>query len=209
MFFCNLVFMYKAIIFDLGKVIFDVSFDRTYQYWATASGSKFEDIKHRFKFDEVYDKFETAELTAPEFRTKMSEKLNINLSDAEFDVGWCNLYLRKYDGIDNLLNELKKNYKIIALSNTNEIHARVWKVKYKETLALFDKVFSSYEMKARKPSKESYQMVLDHLQLKPEETVFLDDNILNCEGAKMLGMTTILVTSQEQMKAELKNLGLL
>lgn len=201
--------MYKAIIFDLGKVIFDMSFDRTYQYWATASGTKFEDIKHRFKFDDVYNKFETAELSPAEFRSKMSEKLNISLSDAEFDVGWCNLYLRKYDGIDTLLSELKQSHKIVAFSNTNEIHARVWKVKYKETLGLFEKVYSSHEMKARKPSKESYQMILDDLKLKPEETLFLDDNILNCEGAKMLGMHTVLVTGQEQMRTELRNLGLI
>ena len=46
---------YEAIIFDLGKVVFDLSFDRTFQFWATASGRELDDIKSKFKFDEFSD----------------------------------------------------------------------------------------------------------------------------------------------------------
>ncbi|MEJ7821732.1 MAG: TlpA disulfide reductase family protein [Chitinophagaceae bacterium] len=46
----------------------------------------------------------------------------MKLSDQEFDKGWCDLYLDTYRGIDNLLAELKLNYKIVAFTNTNIIH---------------------------------------------------------------------------------------
>jgi HAD superfamily hydrolase (TIGR01509 family) len=59
-------------------------------------------------------------------------------------------------------------------------------------------------MKTRKPEPGSYKMVLDHLQLTPAEVLFLDDNADNIAGARSLGITGILVTSPEQMAAELK-----
>jgi len=201
--------IYKAIIFDLGKVVFDLSFDRTFQFWANASGKQFDDIKNKFQFDDIFDKFEKDEIASGQFRTEISQRLNLKLSDQEFDKGWCDLYLETYSGIDNLLEELKQNYKIVALTNTNIIHSKVWKMKYADTLRHFQKVFSSHELKERKPDTKAYQIVLDYLRVEPQQVVFLDDNIDNIKGAGQLGIKTILVTSYKQMTEELKANGLL
>lgn len=40
----------KLIIFDLGKVVFDVSFERVFQYWAQKSGQNIRDIADKFVF---------------------------------------------------------------------------------------------------------------------------------------------------------------
>ncbi len=196
--------IYKAIIFDLGKVVFDVSFDRSFQYWATSSDRQFDDIKNKFQFDNIFDKFEKDEISSGQFRTEISQRLNLKLSDQEFDKGWCDLYLDIYIGIDNLLEDLKQNYKIVALTNTNIIHSKVWKIKYADTLQHFEKIFSSHELKERKPDTKAYQIVLDYLGIEPQQAVFLDDNIDNIKGADQLGIKTILVTSYKQMTEELK-----
>ncbi len=41
-------------------MIFDLSFDRTFQSWANTSGKPLNDIKEKFKFDDLFDKFEKA-----------------------------------------------------------------------------------------------------------------------------------------------------
>ena len=201
--------IYKAIIFDLGKVVFDLSFDRTFQFWATASGRQFDDIKNKFEFDNIFDKFEKDEIPPEQFRTEISQRLNLKISAHEFDKGWCDLYLDKYSGIDNLLVDLKQNYKIVALTNTNIIHSKVWKIKYAKTLKHFQKIFCSHELKERKPDTKAYQIVLDYLQVEARQTVFLDDNIDNIKGADQLRIKTILVTSYEQMTDDLGKIGLL
>ena len=201
--------MCKAIIFDLGKVVFDLSFDRTFQYWATASDRPFEDIKSKFDFDSTFNKFEKGEIASRQFRTDISQRLNLKLSDHEFDKGWCALYLDTYSGIDKVLAELKLDYKIVALTNTNIIHSKVWKVKYADTLQHFQKIFSSHELKERKPDLKAYQIVLDYLGIEPQQAVFLDDNLANIKGAFQLGIKTILVTSYKQMTEELEVNGLL
>lgn len=200
---------YKALIFDLGKVVFDLSFDRVFQYWANASTGQYDELKGKFWFDDSFNKFEKAEITPKEFRAAISERLGLTLTDQMFDAGWCDLYLDTYPGIDSLLASLKERYQLVALTNTNSIHSTIWKAKYASTLRYFQKVFSSHELKERKPDAQAYQLVLDYLQVKPAEVVFLDDNLDNVKGADQLGIKAILVTSYEQMTAELQAMGLL
>lgn len=199
----------KAIIFDLGKVVFDLSFDRTFQYWANSSGRTFNDIKNKFSFDSSFEKFERGEISPETFRRVICDKLDITLTNEAFDAGWCDLYLDTYPGIDNLLGSLKRNYKIGALTNTNLIHKKVWEPKYADTLKYFEGVFSSPDMQTRKPEKEAYQIVLDHFKVEPAQTLFLDDNAENIAGAEKLGIRTILVVTQEQMYNDLRTLGII
>lgn len=199
----------KALIFDLGKVVFDLSFDRVFQFWANASNGQADELKARFRFDELFDQFEKAAITPQHFRGALSKRLGLTLTDHEFDAGWCDLYLATYPGIDALLAQLKRHYQLVALTNTNSIHRPVWQLKYADTLRYFDHVFSSHELHARKPEAAAYQRVLDYLQVSPQQVVFLDDNLDNVKGAAQLGINAILVTSYAQMNAELHALGLL
>ncbi len=194
---------YKALIFDLGKVVFDLSFDNVFQFWALASGQRVDAIKDKFQFDELFDEFEKGEVLNEEFRTEISRRLNLKLTDKVFDEGWCALYLDTYEGINTLLSSLKRQYRLVALTNTNSIHEQVWRIKYCESLGHFDKIFCSHELKTRKPEKQAYQIVLDYLEVRPQQAIFLDDSYLNIEGAAQLGLETILVESPQQMHADL------
>ena len=199
---------YTALIFDLGKVIFDVSFENIFKFWANVSNQQFDDLKTQFQFDDTFNQFERNDISPEQFRKIVSEQLSMQLSDEEFDEGWCSLYLEPYNGIEKLLVNLKYDYRLVALTNTNVIHNNIWRLKYADILKHFEKIFSSHELQTRKPEKKIYKIVLDYLQCQPEETVFLDDNIDNINGAKKLGISSILVESQEQMKMELYSLGL-
>jgi putative hydrolase of the HAD superfamily len=171
-----------------------------------ASGKTFKEIKSKFTFDEVFQSFERGELNPTQFRKLISERIDINLTDEEFDKGWCHLYMDEIQGVDKLLSDLKRKYQLLALSNTNEIHARVWKVKYAPILEHFMKIFSSNEMRTRKPETEIYQMLIDYLGLKPEQIVFLDDMPGNTISAGNLGIKTVTVSSFPQMKKDLEEL---
>jgi len=197
---------YEALIFDLGKVVFDLSFDRVFHSWAAASGQETGVLKRQFQFDELFDAFERGEVSNEDFRVEISRRLGFHLSNKAFDEGWCALYLDPYDGIDELLSSLKPHYRLVALTNTNSIHAQVWKIKYRESLRHFDNVFCSHELGTRKPEKQAYQSVLDYLGARPERTIFLDDSQANVEGAAQLSIKTILVESPRQMQVNLHRL---
>lgn len=84
-----------------------------------------------------------------------------------------------------------KNYKLIMLSNTNDLHINWVKNNvpfYEEFKNLFDAFYLSHEIHYRKPNKDIFQFVLDENQLIPEETLFIDDTTANTNTAQSLGI---------------------
>jgi putative hydrolase of the HAD superfamily len=76
-------------------------------------------------------------------------------------------------------------------------------------MAMFDSVFESSVLGARKPEPRFYQLALEKLGIEARQAVYLDDLGINLKPARALGMTTIKVESAKQAIAELQSvLGL-
>jgi len=194
-----------ALIFDLGGVVFNFSFDNTFDIWSVETGKNADELKRRFNFsDSNFEKFERSDITRMQFIDSISKQLDFKFDFKTFEKGWNSIYMESIQDMDQLLMDLKKQFRLVALTNTNEIHAEVWKKKYKDILQHFEKVFCSYEIRTRKPETKAFQVVLNYLNLSPNETIFLDDKEEFINGAKQLGINTILVTSFNQMLQELK-----
>lgn len=199
---------YKALIFDLGKVIFEVTFEMAYAYWGSLAKLDSEIIRKRFRFDEAYDLFSENKLTEEEYAKHVSCLIEINLTVEQFATGWNRIYLDTFPGIEKTLSSLKKNYRLVALTNTNVTHTHVWPEKYADVLQHFEKIFSSHEMGFRKPEAKAYTIVLDYLGLDASEVIFLDDTVPNVIGAEAVGIKGIVVTSSTQMIADLQKEGI-
>lgn len=90
------------------------------------------------------------------------------------------------------LSESKK-YKLILLSNTNNLHIEFVKSYvpfFKEFESYFDVFYLSHEINLRKPNADIYEFVLNQNNIKAEETLFIDDTTENTEAAKKLGIHT-------------------
>ncbi len=197
---------YKGLIFDLGNVIFRYSWDHALQYWATITNLSTEILRERFVVDEIHRIFEKDQITPLEMQRYVSKQLGVELNTNEFELGWNAIYEDLLPGIGDLLDTLKKRYRLVALTNTNSIHCPIYTQKYAQVLSKFEKIFSSHEMKVRKPEKESYEMVLAYLDIPASEVVFLDDNGDNVHAAQELGITSFLVTTVDQMKNDLEHI---
>ena len=62
-------------------------------------------------------------------------------------------------------------------------------------------------MGSRKPEPEIFTKVLKIIKMKPEETVFIDDVQKFLDGAKSVGMHTILFKNRVQLIRDLKKLN--
>ena len=67
----------------------------------------------------------------------------------------------------------------------------------------FEGIVVSGEEKTRKPFKKIYDITINRFNLKPDETLFIDDNLRNIKGAKKLGINTIHYSSPKKLKADL------
>ena len=73
---------------------------------------------------------------------------------------------------------------------------------------LFDHITLSYQAGVTKPDPEIYELHLNDLGLSAEQTVFIDDRELNCEGARAVGMNAILYKTYDGTIAALKGQGI-
>jgi putative hydrolase of the HAD superfamily len=66
----------------------------------------------------------------------------------------------------------------------------------------FDQVTFSYELGFIKPEREIYEHALRGLGVTPEEALFIDDREENIEGARAVGLHTVLYTTWEEIGTE-------
>lgn len=99
-----------------------------------------------------------------------------------------------------------KGYNCYILSNYSKSTHEKTKVqrKYEEYI---DGAIYSWQVKMVKPEPEIYRELLTRYALVPQECVFLDDNVINVEAARELGIHAIQFTTKEEAEAELRKLG--
>jgi HAD superfamily hydrolase (TIGR01509 family) len=95
----------------------------------------------------------------------------------------------------DLIKELKsRDKKLYLLSNI----AKDFREKYlknkeiSEMLSLFDGLVLSGEIGMVKPDGKIFDYLFKKYNINPKESVFVDDNILNIEGAKRAGLNICL-----------------
>ncbi len=190
---------FKAVIFDFGNVIINIDIPRTFQAFATLTGKRQAVIEKLVSENQLFRRYETGQFTDIEFREIVRQTVGFPLSDTEVDRAWNSLLLDIPQRRIDLLKEIRRKYPIYLLSNTNNIHIEASNSYLKKAFGyrhldeLFDQLFLSYEIGMWKPDTEIYQYVLDEINLKPHEVLFLDDNPHNIQSASALGMQTILV----------------
>ena len=96
-----------------------------------------------------------------------------------------------------------KQYRILALTNWSHETFPVAIERYGYFLDLFEGILVSGVEKMKKPDHEIYQLMLSRYDLKPEESIFIDDSTKNIEGAKACGIHGIVCESPSQLKKDL------
>ena len=118
---------------------------------------------------------------------------------------WTEMLNGPVDGSVEILRKLKAEdrYNLYALTNWNSCLFEIALVRY-DFLQWFDGRIVSGEEKLRKPHPEFYDILSNRYHVKPEETVFIDDNLRNINAAKELGYHCIHFKTPEQLREELK-----
>ena len=103
--------------------------------------------------------------------------------------------------------QLKKlGLKTGIFSNSNSILRG--RLKEYGLLGLPDVLVISGEIGFQKPHKEAFQILFEKLKLQPEEVVFIDDTPRSLEKADEIGYIPILFKNNEQLKADLRSMGI-
>lgn len=184
----------KNIIFDLGKVLVEYNFDVFYK-----------ELGYEPEMETLIEsaipvlEFESGRITRQEFYQKLKEIYKFEHSLADFEKVWSSVFTG-LTGLVNYARELKENYDIYILSNTDEIHfPLIWK-EFPELHFFEDNLMLSYELDSVKPQKEIFERALKMFDLNPEDCLFIDDRPENIKGAAENGIAGVLFTNVEDTK---------
>ncbi|WP_372755256.1 HAD family hydrolase [Mariniflexile sp.] len=182
--------MIKTIIFDFGNIFINLDIEGA--------------IKHTFKVLEIdnfseemlafHNLYEQGLISTEEFIEFYSENFP-KLSTEELISIW-NYMLKDFPEYRlEFIQQLKKDgkYKLILLSNTNELHINWIKEHvpfYEAFKKSFDAFYLSHEINLRKPDNQIFEFVLTQNNLKAADCLFIDDNEFNCKTSKALGINT-------------------
>lgn len=195
--------MIKAVLFDVGDVLVHIGKKRiTYEISKLLK----TDLKTtRRKYRKIEKRFQRGEVSEGELWKFLSKRLKVKIPKytGYLERKFSRRVKRNKD-VYAIAKELKKKYNICILSNTIKPHVKVH--RRMKHYKMFPIVVLSSEVVMRKPEIKIYRYALKKLGLKAKECLFIDNEEKYLVPAKKLGMKTILFTSAEQLRQDLKKL---
>lgn len=181
--------MIKTIIFDFGDVFINLdkpAIERELQTLGVPSISA--------EMYAVASKYEKGRITTEQLLQSFNTMFP-NISKNEFSKAWNSIILdfpnHRLEFIEQLSKE--KNYNLILLSNTNELHIQqvvknMSLSNYNRFKNCFDKFYLSHEIHLSKPNLDIYEFVLNENGINAKECLFIDDTKENTDAAYILGI---------------------
>jgi glucose-1-phosphatase len=200
--------MIKTFIFDLGKVIVPFELDNQIKILEEVCDLKHTEIREKILAAEEIRLFEMGKISAEELFQALKKLLGLRMSFAEFVTVWNSIFSLEPIISAQFIEKLSKNYRLIILSDTNELHFEFIRQNF-PILRFFDDFVLSYQVGFLKPSREIFEAAIAKANCLPEECLFTDDREPNVAGALKFGIDAILFTSAEQFEKEISDRKLL
>ena len=198
--------MIKTILCDLGNVIINVHNDIKIRNIKKFSSKSEKFIGKFLSSSKARKDFDRGKISAVQLYKNLKNGLNLKLSFRQFKKVWCSYFSRRKE-IERLLRKLKKNYKLVLLSNTDEIHFSHIRKKYK-ILDIFDDFVLSYKIGYTKPNPLIYLHAIKKAKTFPNNIIYIDDIKSYVLAAKFFGIKSIQYTTFSKLKADLKKLNI-
>jgi putative hydrolase of the HAD superfamily len=206
---------YRAVLWDFGGVLTESPFEafRRYERRRGLPDDFIRSLNAVNPDDNAWARFERGEIPLEEFdRAFGAESRGAGFAVPGAEV-IALLYGEPRPAMIEAVRRCGQHYVTACLTNnvkTGMGHglpatdARAAQVQ--EILGLFDHVFESSLIGARKPEPRFYRMALEALKVQPREAVYLDDLGINLKPARAMGMTTIKVQDADQALRELQSI---
>ncbi|MEJ2544849.1 MAG: HAD family phosphatase [Calditrichaceae bacterium] len=177
----------RAIIFDLGNVLIKVNFDRMLiNQVKEQMGKSAHEVMEAAYNDDLFQKFCTGKMSKEVFHEAINERFNLELSYDQFIYKWCDIF-EPINGMPELISRLQENYTIGLLSDTDPIHWDYLLYTYPFLKSIKNPTLS-FETGYMKPSPEIYHIAAKNVLQHPNDCLFIDDRLVNVNGAQELGM---------------------
>lgn len=185
----------KNIIFDLGGVIINLDNQRTEDAFTAMGVKDFQAYFGHGHAASFFKEYEVGSIDDRQFIDALKELTGLNVPDDTIIRSWNALLLDFPPERIQLLKELRKKYRTFLFSNTNALHLAALQQTYATAFGEgamleehFEKTYYSHTLGLRKPDTASFEYILRENNINGSETLFVDDALVNVEGAERAGL---------------------
>lgn len=200
--------MIKTFIFDLGKVIVPFELDNQMKILEAVCDFTPSEIREKILAAEEIRLFETGKISARDLFEVLKTLLVLRMSYEDFVHTWNSIFTLEPLLPESLFEQLAKKYRLLVLSDTNELHFEFIRKNF-PLLRFFDDFVLSYEVGFFKPSPEIYRAAVEKADCAANECFFTDDKESNVIGAEKFGINAVQFISAAQFQKEIKSRNLL
>lgn len=194
----------KNIIFDLGGVLLNIDYDLTLQAFQKLGIKNFNQFYSQAKQSAIFSLLETGKISADIFCNEIRIIGEISSPNNDIIDAWNSMLLDFPQERFDFLKTINKRYNSFLLSNTNSIHLEALnklileKNNVSNLNSYFLATYYSHLVGLRKPHPEIFQHVIDDNNLNPESTLFIDDSVQHVNGAKSIGIQSVLLDTNKE-----------
>lgn len=187
----------ENLIFDLGGVLLTLDMPRAERYFTELGVKDYNTLFRSGNVSSFFREYEVGSITNTEFLDALRNLAGLPLTDKQLVTAWNAMLGHFPEERIALLNRLRNKYRLFLFSNTNALHLTTFRKMYADAFNgntfddHFEKAYYSHLLQMRKPDRESYEQIISENKLDPSKTVFIDDSILNIEGAEAAGLKGI------------------
>ncbi|MGK0363363.1 MAG: 2-haloacid dehalogenase [Saprospiraceae bacterium] len=192
-----------TILFDLGGVLIDWNPRYVFKHYFDDS-KKMEWFLEKVCDSDWNEEQDAGRPLAEATAMKVAEFPEWETEIRAFYGRWEEMLGESIDGSVDILRSVRDNpnLRLYALTNWSAETFPVAQKRF-EFLQWFEGIVMSGEEKTRKPFTDIYQIVIDRFGVNPVETIFIDDNLRNCQAAEAMGFNVIHFISPENTRTKL------
>ena len=197
----------EVVLFDLGGVLVEVAGVGAMRKLAGVDSD--EELWRRWLSCDWVRAFERGQCSPEEFASGVVGDWQLDIDPREFLTAFAAWPTGPYEGAEDLVEEVAAIGAMLGcLSNTNSLH---WDSQFARwpLLQRFDHYFLSFSLAMVKPDREIFDHVASTLDMEPGRVLFLDDNLMNVEGARAAGFQAAQARGVGEARRALTAAGLL
>lgn len=199
---------YRAVFFDLGRVLVPFDISHAYAALKAASPLSLKEMQHELQSSKLVPDYECGRISDQVFVDSIRKLLQLDVTFEEFDRIWNSIFLPATLVSEELLLQLRERYTLLLLSNTNALHYRFLEQQYPH-IQHFHHHILSFEVGAEKPDPAIYQAAFQTAGVAPQEAFFTDDMPENIEAARALGLDAECFVGVDALMGHLRQRGIL
>jgi len=196
-------------LFDLGNTVIKLAYERVLQGICAEASVKRDELIDILEDIGGYRDMERGAITFWDFYEFLCDKAGYRGSIRDFHTLWSDFFDGPMPGIEEVLERVRKQYRVAFLSNSNEVHAEVIPRVFAGLFEKDDRFIFSHRFKVAKPDPEMFRRALEVIGALPHHAVLVDDLIENVLGARGVGMRAFQFTDSRSLLHELEAEGLL